>query len=34
MKMWTPIIAGVLFHNFLEINQPKMNHPFPNGTKT
>ncbi len=33
MKMCTPMFAGAL-QNFLEIDQPKMNNPFPNGTKT
>ncbi len=34
MKMCCQCLPGHPLQNFLEINQPKMNHPFSNGTKT
>ncbi len=35
MKMCTPMLAAPPpLQNFLVIDQPKMNHLFPNGTKT
>jgi hypothetical protein len=34
MKMYTPMLAAPPLQNFLVIDQPKMNHLFPNGTKT
>jgi hypothetical protein len=34
MKMCTPMSLGHPLQNLLEIDQPEMNYPFSNGTKT